>query len=408
LWLTDAELDGTGSGFALNAPELVVEGGMYCRGMKATGGVNLYWGAIGATFELNGAVLTSQAGPALRAPGLTVKSDMSCRMGFTATGAVEMFGAQIGGQLWLNNASLEQGSSDGALNAPQINVSGGLYCNGQFRASGMINLFGAVIGAGLEFAGANLSNPTGMCLRAPGLTVRDYLSLTAGFSASGDIDLAGARIGGELRLTGPLVTNGALDLRGAEVGQLNAQPTSLPSRLRLNGLTYAALHPYLPARQRLEILTRDQDGYQPQPYEQLAASYRSLGNDEQARTVLLAKQRRRREEVKMPARTWGYLQDIAIGYGYRPACALVWLTLLVALTAAYFTVVPPHATAATRPELPPIIYAFYVVVPLLNIGQSIPYPADSTGQWIIWIAQLAGWILATTVIAGVTRVLSRS
>jgi hypothetical protein len=123
---------------------------------------------------------------------------------------------------------------------------------------------------------------------------------------------------------------------------------------------------------------------------------------------LLAKQRLRREELKMPARTWGYMQDIAIGYGYRPARALVWLTLLVALTAAYFTVVPPHPSAATRPELPPIIYAFYVVVPLLNIGQSIPYPADSTGQWIIWIAQLAGWILATTVIAGVTRVLSRS
>ena len=44
---------------------------MYCRSMKAVGGVNLYGATIGATFELNGAVLTSQAGPALRAPGLT-------------------------------------------------------------------------------------------------------------------------------------------------------------------------------------------------------------------------------------------------------------------------------------------------------------------------------------------------
>jgi hypothetical protein len=191
---------------------------------------------------------------------------MSCGMGFTSTGAVETFGAQIGGQLWLNNASLDRGSSDHALDPPQISVSGGLNCNGQFRASGMTNPFGAVVGAGLEFTGANLSNPTGMCLRAPGLAVRDNLTLTAGFRASGDIDLAGARIGGELRLTGPLVTDGALDLSGAEVGQLNAEPASLPGRLRLNGLTYAALHPYLPARQRLEILRRGQDGYQPQPY----------------------------------------------------------------------------------------------------------------------------------------------
>jgi hypothetical protein len=381
---------------------------MYCRGMKAAGGVNLCGAAIGAGLELDGAVLTSQAGPALRAPGLTVKSDMSCGMGFTATGAVDMFGAQIGGQLWFTNASLDQGGSDRALNAAQISISGGLYCNGQFRASGMINLFGAVIGAGLEFREANLSNPAGKCLRAPGLAVRDYLYVTGGFSASGDIDLARARIGGELRLAGPLVTDGSLDLRGAEIGQLNAEPASLPSRLRLNGLTYADLQPYLPARQRLDILRRDQDGYQPQPYEQLAASYRSLGNEDQARTVLLAKQRRRREEVQIPARAWGYLQDIAIGYGYRPARALVWLIVLIALTTAYFTVFPPHASAATHQQLPPIIYAFYVVVPFLNIGQSAPFPADTTGQWIVWIAQLAGWILATTVIAGVTRVLSRN
>ena len=66
LWLTGAELDGTVSGFALNAPDLVVEGGMYCRDMKAAGGVNLYGAAIGAALELNGAVLTSQVGPALR------------------------------------------------------------------------------------------------------------------------------------------------------------------------------------------------------------------------------------------------------------------------------------------------------------------------------------------------------
>jgi hypothetical protein len=112
LWLTGAELDGTGSGFALNAPDLVVEGGMYCRSMKAAGGVNLYGAGIGAALELNGAVLTNQAGPALRARGLTVKSDMNCGMGFTATGAVDMFGAHIGGQLWFTNASLDQGGSD--------------------------------------------------------------------------------------------------------------------------------------------------------------------------------------------------------------------------------------------------------------------------------------------------------
>jgi len=55
-----------------------------------------------------------------------------------------------------------------------------------------------------------------------------------------------------------------------------------------------------------------------------------------------------------------------------------------------------------------LIYAFYAVVPLLSIGQPNLYPAGATGQWIIWIAQLAGWALATTVIAAATRALSRN
>ncbi len=409
LWLSGAELNTTGSSYALNAPDLTVDGGMYCRGLRATGGINLYCASIGSTLELDGAVLSNQDGPALRAPGLNVKADMSCGRSFHATSGINMFGAQIGGQLWLNDARLDAGDSDRALNAPQICVNGGLYCNGRFSASGMINLFGAVIGSTLEFDGATLSDPAGKCLRAPGLTVKNSVSFTEGFKASGEIDLARSHVGGELWLTETAFTDGMLDLGGAEIGQLHAEPESLPGRLRLNGLTYTSLQPYLPALQRLEILGRDIDGYQPQPYEQLAAYYRALGYDEQARTVLLAKQRRRREGLTAASKAWGYLQDAAIGYGYRPARALIWLIVLVGLTAAYFTAYPPHATSgSSHAQFQPIIYASYAVVPILNIGQPNPYPASATGQWIVWIAQLARWTLASTVVAGVTRVVSRN
>jgi uncharacterized protein YktB (UPF0637 family) len=34
--------------------------------------------------------------------------------------------------------------------------------------------------------------------------------------------------------------------------------------------------------------------------------------------VLLAKHRNRRRQLNSPARLWGYLQDAAVGYGYRP------------------------------------------------------------------------------------------
>jgi hypothetical protein len=151
---------------------------MYCRGLQVAGGINLYNATIGSALELNGAVLSNQDGPALRAPGLSVKADMSCGRSFHATNMIDIFGAQIGGQLWLNDARLETGGGDRALNAPQISVVGGLYCNGQFSASGMINLFGAVIGSTLEFNGATLSDAAGMCLRAPGLTVKNSAFFT--------------------------------------------------------------------------------------------------------------------------------------------------------------------------------------------------------------------------------------
>ena len=184
-------------------------------------------------------------------------------------------------------------------------------------------------------------------------------------------------MGGELWLTETAFTDGTLDLGGADVGQLHAEPETLPGRLRLNGLTYTSLQPYLPALQRLEILGRDIDGYQPQPYEQLAAHCRALGYDEQARTVLLAKQRRRREALTAASKAWGYLQDAAIGYGYRPARALIWLIVLVGLAAAYFTAYPPHATSgSSHAQFQPIIYAFYAVVPILNIGPAQPLPSQ--------------------------------
>ena len=229
VWLAGAELGGTGSGRALNAPDLTVDGGMYCRGLRAVGGVNLFGAVVGSGLELDGAVLSNQAGLALRAPGLSVKADMSCGNGFTATGGMDMFGAQIGGQLWLNDARLDKGDREYALNAPQISVGGGLYCNGQFVATGMINLFGAAVGATMEFDGATLTNPAGICLRAPGLTVKSSLSFTGGFTARGDINLAGAQVSGEMRFSETVLSDSTMDLRGAHIGELHAVPTCLPA-----------------------------------------------------------------------------------------------------------------------------------------------------------------------------------
>jgi hypothetical protein len=113
----------------------------------------------------------------------------------------------------------------------------------------------------------------------------------------------------------------------------------------------------LPAANRLPWLARDSGGYQPQPYEQLAAAYRRMGHDADARSVLLAKQRRRRRTLPAPMRIWGCLQDWVVGYGYRPQRAALWLAVLLAIgTAAFATDHPAPLDRSQVPEFSPLLY----------------------------------------------------
>jgi hypothetical protein len=112
--------------------------------------MNIYGATIGSTLELREATLANPGGAALRAPGLTVRFDMDCSE-CTAAGSVDLFGAKVGGQLWLGAAHLTGPDSGFALDAPLLKVDGGMYCNAGFSATGGVNLFGAAIGSTLEF-----------------------------------------------------------------------------------------------------------------------------------------------------------------------------------------------------------------------------------------------------------------
>jgi len=68
-----------------------------------------------------------------------------------------------------------------------------------------------------------------------------------------------------------------------------------PALLNFSGLTYQALEPQLPAPERLRWLARSPHAHQPQPYEQLASHYTSIGRPAQARRVLYARERKQRE-----------------------------------------------------------------------------------------------------------------
>jgi hypothetical protein len=188
---------------------------------------------------------------------------------------------------------------------------------------------------------------------------------------------------------------------------LNDDPRTWPDQLRLEGLRYTALEPAGSARTRLRWLARDPTGYRPQPYEQLAAHYRQIGHDAEARTVLLAKQRRRRRQVSPPGAVWSGLQDLTVGYGYRPGRAALWLVALTALGTGVFGHHPPGAGRGGV-AFNPLTYTLDLLIPITNLGQESAFGIGGNAQWFAYVLIALGWLLFTAVAAALTRTFSRS
>ncbi|WP_066944743.1 hypothetical protein [Microtetraspora fusca] len=160
---------------------------------------------------------------------------------------------------------------------------------------------------------------------------------------------------------------------------------------------------------RLAWLRRDPVGYRPQPYEQLAAYYRRIGHESDARRVLLAKQRGRRRTLRLPGVLWGWQLDVIVRYGYRPWLAGVWAGLLLALgTAVFSTHHPSQIGLDEKRSFNPLLYTLDLLVPVSLFDQRGAWEPVGWTQWLAGGLITAGWVLATALIAGATRVLRPS
>ncbi|TWP53892.1 hypothetical protein FKR81_03810 [Lentzea tibetensis] len=416
-------------GVAWNGDLLTVDGAVYCHDMHVEGTVRLPGARIGGYFELDGTRIVGRDGSAIKAWGLVVGQGLFCRTGypaerapFTVDGEIDLSNAQINGPLRLDDAMLS--NPDGVtLTADQITVTGGLFGT-NLTSRGEIRLRSAQINGPLLLAGATLHNPRGTALNAERVLVKSGLFCHNGFTCTGQLRLTGADIDGQVDLgAAPLAEDpdrsprapaassirGVVDLRHARVETLRDTVDAWPDELRLNGLRYDRLSPDLPAGQRLAWLARDTTGYQPQPYEQLAGYYRRIGHDEDARRVLLARQRRRRKQLNFPGRTWGFIQDTVVGYGYRPWLAGLWVLALLIIGTTYFAANRPTALrAGPAPDFAPFAYALDLILPIVSLGQDNAWNPHGTGQVVAYVLIVAGWLLITAVLAGITRVLSRT
>jgi hypothetical protein len=393
----------------LEATRVRTEGDLHLPRCRFQSGLRLTDARIGTDLLLNQAIAyRNRRGHSIDADGITVGMDLQAEL-LESHGELSLRGAKIGVSLSLRGARLVNPYTRLALNAPQLTVGRTLYLS--------------PAGVGSPLAG-NTTPARGVRIqrfecqggvRLDDGRFGDAIDLErARFVFTDEQELAMRRVQvPELRFLGEKPLRGKVVLSGARVANLVDRADSWPGpgNLHMLGFAYQNLVPHgpFPLRRRLEWLAAATAEYNSEPYERLATVLRESGEDQDAREVLLAKQRRRRETLPPLSKVWGYLQDLVVAYGYRPGRAATSMAVLWAIGSAAFihaqhTPTNPDAHPAWNPAL----FSLDLLLPVIDLGQRSQWQISGTWQWLATTLVLLGWILATAVAAGATRLLGRS
>jgi hypothetical protein len=405
----------------LEAARVHVEGDLHLARCVIPDGVRLTDASIGTDLLMNEARVGSGGRMrAIAADGLTVSQEVQASL-LAVDGELGLRGATIGGSLFMYGSVLRNSQGRYALHAPQLTVEQSAHfgdpkreharlIQGSTPPTGTLGPFGQAAGA--RPRAQHFECTGGIKLddaRFGGSLVLD----NARFTLDRDQEISLRRISTpELCFTSPAPERGLVVLSGATVENLVDKVSSWPrdERLWMAGFTYQRLihRGHFSLQQRLDWLATATPEYSPGPYEQLAAVFRAGGEDADARAVLLEKQRRRRETLPPAGKMWGCVQDWTVAYGYRPGRAALWMVLLwLAGFALFAQHEPPPLKLNESPEWNPALYTLDLLLPVITFGQDQAWAPQGGYQWLAAAMILIGWVLATTVAAGATRLLRR-
>jgi hypothetical protein len=416
------------------------------RGAHITGRLDVSGGMVGCELRLERCRLART--PTFANAQTRQLRISDCRLpgfdggGVRVDGYLSLSGSVIDGEVRLPRAQLMGGFR---MNGTKVTAddparwalfSGGLLVevgtfirNAEF--TGGVRLVGARMNGGLFLEGSTFRNPGRLALDAQNIVVEDTAEFSNGFTADGTVRLRGARVNGTLSFSragrlrstsGRLALHGShmqvselilwpeqriegrLSLSYSRIGVILDSPDVWPDEMLLNGLTYETLRGCPPA-ERLAWVGRDPE-FHLQPYEQLAAWYSQTGHEELARSARLAKQRARRATLGWNGRTAGHLLDWSVGYGYRPWRAAMWFALLAVAGTVVFSAQEPQSLRpqGERPHFNALIYTIDLLIPIGTFGQRDAWDPVGWTQWFAYGLIVSGWLLATALIAGVTRV----
>ncbi len=408
-----------------------IDGNLDAQGIRVTGEWRLLDLGVRGNVRLDGSVLANPGHDVWVARRCTVGGNFECRDA-EIFGSMVMQEVQIGANLDLRASRLSRPgryTRDRNLK-PSLDIRAGrigrdVVCaagsRGPFCATGEVRMVRATIGRQLSLAGAELGAEDGenpSALNAFGAQTQELI-LTLGRPAHGRIGLR------QLRCT-------SLDDNEALWGSTGGIDLDA---FRYDSLTHAIdlADDGTIVRRLTWLRDAEQGGYSPGPYDQLAAMLRENGNEEHADTVLIEKQRRRYAALASGFRVlgrplvfWSWLQRSMVGYGYRPSRALAWLALLLVIGTLWFGFYPTHCLPMPGDPTSfagyrfcpltnqddhlvwnPFLFTLDLLVPIVDFGNKNRWALPGASQWFSAALIAAGWILATTVAAGVTRMLRR-
>ncbi|GAB3984520.1 hypothetical protein GCM10029978_094420 [Actinoallomurus acanthiterrae] len=87
---------------------------------------------------------------------------------------------------------------------------------------------------------------------------------------------------------------------------------------------------------------------------------------------------------------------------------MAWLLALLVLGSVVYGVHPPQPVEPGKaPDFNAAVYTLDLLLPVIDFGQEKAFNPHGVYQWFAYLLVAGGWILATTVVAGITRSLSR-
>ncbi|GLZ33148.1 oxidoreductase [Lentzea sp. NBRC 105346] len=401
----------TGYGRALHFDGAEIGGDFIGRGSRLKGQLRMVDLHVLGSLILDGSKVDNPKADAVLANRCRVGSNFALR-GAEIAGGLELRGVNVGANLDLRGSRLTQPGRyrNQPREKPSLDIGGGvigrdLVCaqgEKEFVAHGGVRCRRATIGRMANFNGAVLGYKLDShALNGMGMQVAE-LMLNVVSPPKGDVTLRQARCTSLDDNDKFWEATGYIDLDDFRYDSL-----AHPIDLRDDEQVEQRLHWLRQATRR---------AYRPRPYDQFAEMLQASGNDEHASTVMIEKQRLRYRALAEGMRFfgplvlfWSWLQRSMVGYGYRPARALGWLVVSWFLGSLWFEIKPDLVPINEQDHLPwnAWLYTIDLVVPIVDFGNKNRWQTPGASQWIASGLIVTGWILATTVAAGITRMLKR-